>query len=400
MLTATLARRSTTDEPNGYKVRVITSPLEMEDLRPFWDAVNWHPNSQIEFFRLINDTRSSTVRPHILVLEQNGEPRCIVVGRIVTHEFRCRFGYKTINLGTVREYSVIYGGLLSCADEAAVETILSELDRMLKHRKADLIFLSHLDTASVIFRLAAKRPGIARRDHLLASQIHWRTKLPKTMAELLGRLHGKHRYWLRRLEKQIAKDFPEKIRFRDLTNDWPLAAMMSDIECVASKTYQRALGAGFINDTEHERRFAFERERGWLRVYVLYVDNQPRAFWVGTLYKNVFYSGFTGYDPGFKKYELGTLILIRVIEQLLLEGVEEIDYGLGDALYKRRFGDHSWNEASVRIFAPSFRGIAFNVIRTFIEGPPLWLQSLFRRTDLQQRLKTLWRRRLLEEGKK
>ena len=120
---------------------------------------------------------------------------------------------------------------------------------------------------------------------------------------------------------------------------------------------------------------------------------------MGTLFKGVFYSGFTGYDPEYRKYELGTLMFMKMVEQLCSEKVETIDYGLGDALYKQRFGDQCWPEASVRIFSPSLRGIMLNAAQTCIETPALWLQLLLKRANLQQRLKTLWRRRLLKHGK-
>ena len=32
-------------------------------------------------------------------------------------------------------------------------------------------------------------------------------------------------------------------------------------------------------------------EHGWLRAFVLYLDGVPRAFWHGTLYRRIFYTG-------------------------------------------------------------------------------------------------------------
>jgi GNAT acetyltransferase-like protein len=390
------SRRAGRDN-NGYAIRVITSSEEMECLRTFWEALNWHPNAQMDFFRLINETRVNTIRPHILLVERDGEPHGLVVGRIVREDFRCSLGYKTIRLGQVQQFSIIYGGLLGCDNEKCAEAVMGELDRMLKGRELDLVFFSYLNTTSHMFRLATRRPGVLCRDHLVVPQLHWKTKLPATQADFLQRLNKKHRYWLRRLEKLIEKDFPGQVSFRSFTDGQRLNELMNDMERVASTSYQRRLGAGFRNDVENARRLTFGAKTGWLRIYVLYLENQPRAFWMGTLYKNVFYSASTGYDPEYKKYELGTLTFIKMVEQLCHERVAAIDFGLGDALYKQRFGDQSWHEAAVKMFCPALHGMMLNIVRTSIEAPALWFRSFLRVTNLQQRVKTFWRRQLLKE---
>jgi hypothetical protein len=50
------------------------------------------------------------------------------------------------------------------------------------------------------------------------------------------------------------------------------------------------------------------------------------------------------------------------------EGIPRMDFGLGDAFYKQRFGTEGWEEASVFIFAPTLRGLVFNVLRTSTVG--------------------------------
>lgn len=383
----------------GRTVKIITTVEELESLRPFWESRNWHPNAQMDYFRLINEARNNVLKPHLMVFQRNSEPAALVVGRVTKEDFRCRLGYKTIKLGQVRQLSIVYGGTLGCDDAEIAGTVVDALTGLLRRKEVDVVFLSHLNTDSPLFKLAAQRPGFLCRDHLIAPQLHWKTCLPATQAEFLKRLNKKHRYWLRRLEKQVENDFPGRVSFRSFADGQPLNELMRDLEAVASKTYQRGLSAGFQNDAEHARRFALEHGKKWLRIYVLYIQDRPCAFWVGTLYKGIFHSGFTGYDPEYRKYEPGTLVFMKMVEQLCAGRVEAIDYGLGDALYKQRFGDQSWNEASVRIFSPSLRARMLNVAQTSLELPALWVKSFLNRANLQQRLKTLWRRRLLKMEK-
>ena len=380
-------------DARAYSVRIASSAEELEGMRSLWEGLNGNPNAQIDFFQLINAARKSL--PHVLVLERDGVPRGLVIGRIARQDFRCRLGYKTFVLGGVRELSVVYGGLLAGDEPAAVEAVLREFGSMLRRREIDVVFFNHLDTATHLFQRAIRRPGLLCRDRLTAPQLHWKTRLPATRAEVVQRLHKKRRNWLRGLEKTIEQDFPGQVSYRSVTDSQQLVSLMNDMEKVAGKTYQRRLGAGFRNDAEFTERLGFEAKKEWLRAYVLYLKDQPVAFWIGAVYKGVFYSDMTGYDPNFRDYGVGTLIFMNMIDHLCQEHVAAIDYGLGDALYKRRFGDESWNEASVRIFAPSVRAIALNLAQTAIESPVRLVQSILARTNLRQRLKTFWRKKLV-----
>lgn len=385
-------------QAGAFAVRLFTATDRVEHLRSLWETLNWHPNAQIDFFNFVNESRASA-RPHVFLLEQHGKPHGLAVGRMAQTPYHCRLGYGSLPLGTARELSIVYGGPLNCDDPKAAEALVNGLLALLRARKADVVLLSHLDTRSQLFQLTTQQPARLCRDHLAAPQLHWRAHVPATSSEFLQRLGKKHRYWVRRLEKRLHEDFPGQVSYCRLSNPTNLGQLVQDLETVASKTYQRRLGAGFRADAEHKRRITFEAEKGWLRGSILYLGGRPCAFWMGVVYRNVFYSAFTGYDPDFRKYEAGTLLLMNIVEQLCEERVGTIDFGLGDALYKQRFGDQSWPEASVRVFSPSLRGLTLNCALTAVEAPALALQRILQRANLQQSIKTFWRKRLLNRAR-
>ncbi len=163
---------------------------------------------------------------------------------------------------------------------------------------------------------------------------------------------------------------------------------------MACKTYQRGLGAGFINNDETRRRLQLSGDRGWLRAYILYVDGEPCAFWFGTLYKETFHLDFTGYDQKYRKYEPGTILFVTMIESLCEDEVKAIDFGFGDAFYKQRFGDSSWEEASVYIFGRTARGILLNILRTLTALIVLNAEKIVARYNLREKMKKWWRLRI------
>jgi CelD/BcsL family acetyltransferase involved in cellulose biosynthesis len=129
-------------------------------------------------------------------------------------------------------------------------------------------------------------------------------------------------------------------------------------------------------------------------VQTLEIDCRIRAFWVGLVYRGVFHSFSTAYDPQLLKYEPGNLLFHRLTDGLIREGVTKLDFGLGDAFYKSRFGDASWKEATVRVFAPSSKGAYLRSIFLVSNALDHLGRRLLSLTGFTDRLRTSWRRRM------
>jgi CelD/BcsL family acetyltransferase involved in cellulose biosynthesis len=136
-------------------------------------------------------------------------------------------------------------------------------------------------------------------------------------------------------------------------------------------------------------------EHGWFRAWVLYVRGAPVAFWPGEAFGGRFRSGIPGYDPAFNQYRVGTYVLMRMIEDLCAdEAVTLLDFGFGDAEYKRRFGDRSWLEEDVLVYARRLRPAWVNIVRTSFLGANAAAFALGRRVGVFSRIKNWWRSRL------
>jgi CelD/BcsL family acetyltransferase involved in cellulose biosynthesis len=179
--------------------------------------------------------------------------------------------------------------------------------------------------------------------------------------------------------------------------------MIQDVDGIARKTYQRGLGVGFTDSFEMHRRLSLEAEKGWLRGYVLYVQNAPSAFWIGTLYLGTFHSDYMGYDPALGKYSPGMFLAVKVIEELCNGSdsggqIYKIDFGLGDAQYKEVLGDSEWSDASLYIFPCSFKGIGLNVVRTSAAILERVARRALEESGLLGKVKKMWRLRTTPTG--
>jgi hypothetical protein len=113
-------------------------------------------------------------------------------------------------------------------------------------------------------------------------------------------------------------------------------------------------------------------------------------------YKQSLYLAATGYDPAYRNYELGTILLMKVLEDSCGTDVAKVDFGEGDADYKRRFSSGSFDERSVRLFAHSGRGFLLRSLFSIMDLGTRFAATMLDRFGVTQRVKTAWGRRLTD----
>jgi CelD/BcsL family acetyltransferase involved in cellulose biosynthesis len=91
-------------------------------------------------------------------------------------------------------------------------------------------------------------------------------------------------------------------------------------------------------------------ERGWLRLWLMEVDERPAAAWYGWRIGDRYAYYQAGFDESFGDYSIGMLLLAHTIESAIGEGAAVYDLLLGTEEYKLRFAT---GERRVRDFIVS-----------------------------------------------
>jgi hypothetical protein len=379
-----------------YEVKVAKSVEEVEALRPVWERMQWHPNADIDFYLTILDTRPEIIRPHVLLLSSDGQPESMLIGRIEETRVDFKIGYKTIYSPKIRLLTCIYGGFLGSQSYPGAQVLVEELMNSLKQRDVDAVFLGHLRFEHHIYNLMRTKAPFMCRDYISFENMHWQMSLPDRIDDFFKKMSRGRRHEIRRYPKVLEKTFPGQVNTRCFQDKNQMDSLCDDIEEIAINTYQRGLGAGFIDNEENRRRLKLLAEKGCLRAYLLYVADKPCAFWIGTLYKDIFYLDFTGFDSAYRKYEPGTILFVNMVQDLIENRIAFVDFGFGDALYKERFGDLSWREVSLYIFAQTAKGMRINAIRTLIVLVSKYTKLALEKTKLVGKIKKIWRTSLSE----
>ena len=373
-------------------VRVVTRLEELEELRPVWTALQWHPNAEFDFYSLIVRARPEVKSPCVLVLFVDGKPEALLAGRIEETKETFNLGYVPLARVRVRRVSFVYGGNLGRIGPVEARLLVDAIIRLLRDEKLDFAFFSHLRAGDALLQAARQNRPLWLRDFNREPSLHYRMSVPDSISQFLARF--KRRRHFGKLQRWLDNDYPNQVSMRRYAQAEDIASFARDADAVASKTYHRKLDAGFKNDEEHRRRLELAARGNRFRGYILYIQDEPRAYWCGTLFKDVFHLAYTGYDPDFRKYELGTVLFLRMVEDICGSEIKALDFSFGDAFYKQRFADQNWTEESVCLYAPTWSGVTINVLRTLTTQTNRYAKYVLETVRVTERLKSWWRRRL------
>jgi CelD/BcsL family acetyltransferase involved in cellulose biosynthesis len=153
--------------------------------------------------------------------------------------------------------------------------------------------------------------------------------------EFLASRSKKLRAQVRRQEQRLALE--HEIRYRLTTAPEEL---QRDLDTLFS-LHKSRWGS---QSTSFSRYEAFHRDfaacafdRGWLRLWFLEIDGQPRAAWYGFRFARIQSYYQAGRAPSWDRYSVGSVVLMHSIRDAFTDGMSEYRFLLGAEPYKYRF---------------------------------------------------------------
>ena len=266
----------------------------------------------------------------------------------------------------VRQLTLVHGGIVAESEEIT-RLLIAELRSSLCSGDADVIWLPSLPTDEALYRLAATQGPRLFREASAPPATHHRLDLPASFEAFLASRSKATKKKVKLIRNRIERDYRGRLQVHVHSKPEDIDTIFRLCEPIAAKTYQRGLGVALADTPQQRRLIAVGLRRGWFRLYSLSLDGSPISFWPGWVYNGTFFSSIPGYDPEFAKYSVGTYLLLRIIEDLCEEpAVLRIDYGLGDAEYKRQLATDSWVEQDVRLYSATPRALMISVSRSAV----------------------------------
>ncbi len=360
----------------SLKFQTIRDPRELENLRPIWKSWPGTRDSDLDVLSSAVRSRGNGCRPHVIVLARNARPDAILIGLSERKKIPVKLGHITICQPEVNVLEFVHGGLRGATSTENCIAILRQVMRSLDQGEADLALLKQLDVRSPLYSSALKLQPFLVRD-CFHCDARWLMNFPKGLDAFLSSLCRSQRSKLRRKYKKLLDYFVGRLEVRQFRSVADLETAISAIEGIARKSdKRRRFGWGFSDTPQIREQMAVAAEKGWLRIYVLYLEDKPAAFWMGTLYDRSLQADHVGYDPAWSEFSPGIFLLLTILEDLRDADIETVDFGAGSSQLKRCLGAMPQAESRVHIYARTLRGVQLRMLL----APTCRAISVIRRT--------------------
>jgi hypothetical protein len=380
---------------SNYAIIVFRNIEKLKDIKDFWKGLTYYPYTDFDYFMQIIASNKEFVSPYIILVTFNDDPITLLIGRIKKTDIKIKIGYKNIHKVKTKILEVLYCGILGTQNLDVCNLLIDTIKKSLKAHEADLAYFKYLDVNSYIFNTAKRSAKGIIRDYFSLHNSHWILHLPESYDKFLEERSKSTKEFIRRYTSRLERRMGKRmsvIRY-DKTGD--LEKIMSEVEQIASKTYQRGLGIGFIDDEYTRNQFSFTLQNNWSVTWILYIDKKPCAFWTGLIYKDMFLSVATGYLTEYKSERLGTYLIVEMIKEFCSDNnLKILDFGFGDADYKKNYSTKNNIESSVYLYAPTLKSYYFNLTNTFSRLLIRGTKLLLRKFKFVRSVKNIWRKKL------
>ena len=359
---------------------------ELERLRPTWERLAWErEEAELDYLFARVRLRPDALAPFGVVVRRNGEPISGLAGRLEERRLPARLGYHAVVAPRLKLLQVVQGGIVGTEAVEALRPLLGEVDA---------VVFPALPVGSDLAAAAAGLGSPLRRQPFVAAGARRVLVLPSSYEEFLASRSRKVRSGLRYDAKKLLAALGPDLVTDVSTGPEQLEALVRDLEEVAGRTYQRALGGGFSDTAEQRELLRLGLERGWVRAFVLRHRGRPIAYWLCSTYRGTMLLRQTGFDPAYAHLRVGIFLLTRTIELAIADPqLRVVDFGQGDAAYKRQLASESWLEREVVVFAPTWRGLRANATRAPVLAGARLVRKALDEAALTDRVRSNWRRR-------
>ena len=270
---------------------------------------------------------------------------------------------KTVTLGrapglsramTVRGHRLVGNRVLGDQGSEALADFTDAVADLFAARRSDGLLIEDLEADAALG--GALEEASRRRRELVVfplgePQPHWAIVFPDQPARYWDGLSKKTRYNLRRSARLFESTL---LCYREEGRVPELLAKAHD---VSKESWQaRRLGVRVKNTANERALWGAAARGGVLRSYVLEHEGRPAAFVLGLQWGGCFLYEEIGYRLADAAHSPGTVLLVRLLEDLIARDTpRRLDFGHGDADYKRVFANHRTTSGPVLVVRRALR---------------------------------------------
>ncbi len=344
----------------GLFVHVSSTIEAVEELRSIWENWTHSVDTDIDYYlhKLRDDP--AIVRPYVITVGRDGISEAMLVGLVTEQKVSSVVAFVNIFGPKARILEIAKGARLGDQSPAIDRALALQLSEAVRSNQADFVCFQRLSLHSRLFREIEQFAGLRvqkRVSYIHDSVLSLATPAGKPFQSASGKLKRE----LRRKRRILNSAFPQAPRFKCFSTPPELEIGIQDAMKIAVTNWKYKFGWGLLASLQVRKELDFLAERGWLRIYLLYVEDSPAAFLIGQLYDGAYHYKYAGYEAKYERFAVGWLLTEWTLEHLAAAGVQKVDFGESEQDCNRRLGCKSSQDASVHVYAPTPRGAYLDI---------------------------------------
>lgn len=280
-----------------------------------------------------------------------------------------------------------------CDHASVTESIFSY---MVREVDFDVVYLHHVDCSQFLWRFinspVLRQFGLRMTPMNNSTPTSFLIEHEGNYEAYLQTLGKKSRQNLQRTTRKLFREQNARVElYRDESQ---VAPFLDDLDTIFKNTWQaRTFGYKPRNDRKSLDFYQNIAREGWLRSYILYIDDQPVAFEHVFQFGQWFEFRECGFDSDWSSYGVGSIAILLALKDIFDEtdSAVTVDFGIGEAPYKKTFGNQTREIAAVNLYSMSAK--AFPVIlQKYLLVLERLIRELVRRFNIERFVRKLLKR--------
>lgn len=356
-----MSLRKSEPEAEDFSVNLATTPEAIENLRPAWRKWADSFETDIEYYLHTVRSDATILHPYVITVCHGEIDQAMLIGMVRKQKVSAALSFVRIPGPAIKVLEIMEGGRMGHQSTAIDKLIARQLSKDIRRNKIDLLRIRRLQLRSELLGQLRQLLNLDIKDPVADASFDSMLSLTSNGGKPAPVFSGKILREVRRKIRILQRAFPNKSRFKCFSDPCELDAGIRDAMIVVVTSWQHPFGYALVDNWQTRENFMFCAKQGWLRIYVLYVDEHPCAFLIGQLYKDKFQCQYAGYDLSFGRFSVGSLLTAWALESLAITGGRRVDLGEGNPEYNQRLGCKRSEDVRLDVCSPTLRGRWLNM---------------------------------------
>lgn len=383
---------------------VVASTIqEARSIQSDWqEAVDRLGTGQIDaapdFLLSILSSVGTGARPYIALERRGTSFSSAIIGRLVKRRIPSKIGSLQVPSPKLHSLEIVHGGYLSDGSPESLGWLRSHIETLLLTGRVECVSVLHLSEEHAGYPHIASGLVPGRRPHATTTQ-HWLAMLvdPET-GEKVERHSSKTRRTFRYKDRKLREHFGDDVVIREVRKPADLKEFVAIASSIGARSYQKGINVGVQDNERWNTLIGALEGQDCLSGHVLVAGGTPIAYALGSIYRSTYLLIATSFLPEFRDLSPGAYLLRSIIGELEESGIRILDFGFGDAEYKRLYGNVCVRESLMRFYGVSVRARIAEAINGAASSLNRSLQMLLQDSGFAARVRRMRRRRLEGRG--